>query len=881
MAHWGTQLFVGRARELAAIDEMVAQVTGRGMPGGLLVVGNPGLGKSSLLEEARSRYMTGRQLAMVGYEAERNVPLAAATGLLRALSGQQDWVSTLLSGPSVGDRTTLEPIRIFEAAHLAVDRSGPVLLTVDDLQWVDDLSLALCHYLVRAASTSARPVALLATSRPSAYTTSFASSLGQLLGPSDRFTILELGPLARDEGISLVAGLAPTIRPELAADLWGQAAGSPFWLEALARANTSGLHPSEIVAQRLHGLAADGLAALAALTVAAKPISLQELTRLEDWSGPRAEGAIAELVGRGLAVSLPGGVALSHDLIRSAASRLLPASAQRALHRRLAGLLEADAGDDVQMLRAALEHRHAGRLPTFDLALRLARSPRRRWLGADGLRELAEIAREADPEQDVKEDLQVAVAELASELGDHPYAFELWGALADATIDDRRRQLALLRAAGEAYQLERRAEARSYIVRCRAERSVPPATRLALDALEAQVTFWWAEGQVAEGWTLARRAVRTARRIARKAGGPERLDEARPAYIDALRTGFYAAVQTYDLREQTRIADELIIATRGHDEAAYLDAVFGGALAQRASALLREAEARLRHVWDEARRRLIPSVVIDAGWHLAQTLRELGLLDDAEAVAAEAGAISARTGDVGRFRSMGRLMGQELAFSRGDWRQAASALQVVAEGQANAHERQTLDQSLARWLSRLGGLKFETEAMALLNEGRRLAEAAGCPRCRLENELVAAETLMRFGRTSEAREALNGWDRERPVPIPEDAFQRRRLDALLASQEGDAAAALELLAAVIDEADRLERGFDSLWTRLDRARILVALDRGAAIDAFRDAAERAERMGAWNEAQLAEQALRSLGIRTWRRGPTASKSSAMEPPHRA
>jgi len=45
----------------------------------------------------------------------------------------------------------LEPLRIFETAHRALRQVGRPLLLVDDLQWVDELSLALCHYLVRAA----------------------------------------------------------------------------------------------------------------------------------------------------------------------------------------------------------------------------------------------------------------------------------------------------------------------------------------------------------------------------------------------------------------------------------------------------------------------------------------------------------------------------------------------------------------------------------------------------------------------------------------------------------------------------------------------------------------------------------------------------------
>lgn len=872
----GIPAFVGRTRELAAITEMTAWAARESAPAGVLVLGSPGQGKSRLLAEARSRIKIDHRLAIVGYEPERNVPLASAIGLLRTLSGQRDWVPALFSGPSHGGETALDPIRIFEAAHLAVDRLGRVLLTIDDLQWVDDLSLALCHYLVRAASMSGRPVALLAAARPSPVASSFASSLRQFLGQPDQFTVLELGPLTVEEAISLVAGLAPATGPKRATELWSQAGGSPFWLEALVRASRAGLDPGEIVGERLRSLTPDASAALADLTVAAKPFSIAELAHLEDWPGPRAEAAVAVLVGRGLAVGQPGGVAVTHDLIRSAASRLLPASTRQAIHRRMAALLETEAGDDVQALRAALEHRRAGRLPTLDLALRLARSHRRRWLGTDGLRELAAIAREADLAEPATAELEEAVASLASEVSDHQFALELWAALADATADDRRRQRALLAAASAAYHLDRRAEARSYIARSHGERNVPPATRLALDALEAQVTFWWADGGLAEGRRLAGCAVRAARHMAREAGGPEQLGEARRAYLDALSVGFFAAAQTYDFRAMTRIADELIVGTRGFGDSAHLDAVFRSGMVLREGARLRDAEARLRGAWNEARQRLLPAAAIDAGYLLARSLRDLGRLDEAAAIAVEAASISARTGDPGRLRAWGRTLVQELEFSRGDWHQAAATLQAEAEAAPSAHEAQTLYQCLAMWLARLGGHGYETAVTGYVAEGRRLAEAAGCPRCRLENEIVLAETLVRVGRTSEARSAATGWDRERPIPTPYDSFQRRRLEALLVSQEGDMEPALALLSSVVDAADRLERGLDGLWTRLDLARLLVRVDRTRAADTYRDAAERAERMGARTEARLADQGLRALGVRTWRRGPATSMRAAIE-----
>jgi hypothetical protein len=128
-------------------------------------------------------------------------------------------------------------------------------------------------------------------------------------------------------------------RPRACHGAWNQAGGSPFRLEAPVRASRAGLDPGEILAERLRGLTADASAVLADLAVAAKPFSIAELAQLENWPGPRADGAVTEHIGRGLGVGLPSGVTLSHDLIRSAASRVLPASTREAIHRRFAAIL--------------------------------------------------------------------------------------------------------------------------------------------------------------------------------------------------------------------------------------------------------------------------------------------------------------------------------------------------------------------------------------------------------------------------------------------------------------------------------------------------------------------------------------------------------------
>ena len=114
--------------------------------------------------------------------------MAARRGLdlLRALVAQ---VATgvgsteLLPGDANEENSPLEPVRIFEAAPRALRAAGPALILVDDLQWVDELSLALCHYLVWAADANAQSLASIAAGRPSPNVASLSDSLSHFLAP--------------------------------------------------------------------------------------------------------------------------------------------------------------------------------------------------------------------------------------------------------------------------------------------------------------------------------------------------------------------------------------------------------------------------------------------------------------------------------------------------------------------------------------------------------------------------------------------------------------------------------------------------------------------------------------------------------------------------
>ena len=136
--------------------------------------------------------------------------------------------------------------------------------------------------------------------------------------------------------------------------------------------------------------------------------------------------------------------------------------ARRVLHRRLAEGIEREAGDDPTALRAALAHRRAAGEPSLDLALRIARSPRTRLLGEDGVRELAAIAAEPGGEPAALE-LRERVAQLAGAAGDHALALDMWTRLADEIPEAAARRRAALAAGWSAFVLGRGPEARGFL----------------------------------------------------------------------------------------------------------------------------------------------------------------------------------------------------------------------------------------------------------------------------------------------------------------------------------------------------------------------------------------------------------------------------------
>jgi DNA-binding CsgD family transcriptional regulator len=146
----------GRSRECARIDELLD--AGRAGRSGVLVIGGePGVGKSALLDYARGRGEGFRVLRSAGIESESEFPFAAVHQLVRPVwdhvvdlpTRQRVAVDGAFGlGPASGDDGFLVSLGILGALSDAAS-DCPVLCLIDDAQWLDEPSADALTFVAR------------------------------------------------------------------------------------------------------------------------------------------------------------------------------------------------------------------------------------------------------------------------------------------------------------------------------------------------------------------------------------------------------------------------------------------------------------------------------------------------------------------------------------------------------------------------------------------------------------------------------------------------------------------------------------------------------------------------------------------------------------
>ena len=332
---------VGRQREREAIDRLMSAAQ-EGYGGVLVVHGDPGIGKSSLLEYAIAQASSFRVARAVGVEGEMELPFAALQQLctpdfefLEGLPDPQREAVEIAFGRRGGPAPNpyLVGLAILSLLSDAAEQQ-PLLCVVDDAHWLDRGSEQVLTFVARRLL--ADRIALLFATR----------EVGRAL---ERLPELHVGPLGhRDARALLGSALAGPLDEDVFERLIAEAHGNPLALLELPRERTltqlaggfesapSG-HASEQVTEsfmrRIRTLPADAQQLL--LVAAADQTGDVALVwRAAERLG-LGEAAVQGLAAEGI-LTLGPRVVFRHPLVRSAVYQAADIEARRGVHLALA-----------------------------------------------------------------------------------------------------------------------------------------------------------------------------------------------------------------------------------------------------------------------------------------------------------------------------------------------------------------------------------------------------------------------------------------------------------------------------------------------------------------------------------------------------------------
>jgi PAS domain S-box-containing protein len=246
----------------------------------------------------------------------------------------------------------------------------PLVIFVDDLQWLDPATLTLIEYL--HLHPDARHLLVIGAYRDNEVDQAhpLMLKLGELRRAGARLDQIVLGPLSVDDINQLLCDAlrhAPDeVRP-LAELVHQRSTGNPFFAgqfltslaeEALikfdprSRAWTWNLaavidkrfsdNPVDLMISRLRRLAADAQEALKLLACLGSHADFATLAKLRNQSDDAMHASFRDAIRAGAAVTREGSYRFFHDRVQEAAYALIPTEGRAELHLRIARLLVAE-----------------------------------------------------------------------------------------------------------------------------------------------------------------------------------------------------------------------------------------------------------------------------------------------------------------------------------------------------------------------------------------------------------------------------------------------------------------------------------------------------------------------------------------------------------
>ena len=357
-----TQL-LERDRELERLTALLAD-TAAGEGGLAIVEGPAGVGKTSLLlslrEQARARGLT--TLSATGAQLEGAFPFGVCHQLLNEVMAGLSPAERLevLSGaaaharPLFGEAPEPGPAPpggdpLFSVVHglywLAANLAerSPLLVLVDDAQWVDEPSLRLLDYLGRRLE--GLPIGLVVALR-SGEPAQEHEALGALRSQPGA-SLVQLSPLS-DEGVAMMVRRERRSATDLFCRECAEATGgNPFYLRELLSGGTIPARGVESIARsvldRIERLGPDAQALTSAMAVLGDGIPIRWAASLGGLEPEEAASAADALVGAEVLEVDSDRLGFAHPIVRESVYANLPVARRAADHARAAEILSDEA----------------------------------------------------------------------------------------------------------------------------------------------------------------------------------------------------------------------------------------------------------------------------------------------------------------------------------------------------------------------------------------------------------------------------------------------------------------------------------------------------------------------------------------------------------
>jgi DNA-binding SARP family transcriptional activator len=342
---------IDRESELEQLHEALRSSMARG---GLVfaMTGAPWMGKTRLLEELAS-FAHGDRDVLIGraFRMEQSLPYGVATQVLGGATAHVDALRDEIPEWAMNELGRLAPgfapaadetpdrfgeLRLLEGIHTVLSilaRERPILIILDDAQWMDTSSAALFSYLARRISEM--PVAMVVAARTEEE---LLPAVAEMMTAADQSVAIR--PLTVQHLIPLVGGDENAARR-----LREKTGGVPLLVNEALTSDGDSLPSTPGMARYMEArLLEIGDLGRQILTAAAALNGICDATLLRETSGRSEEEvveAVEELVAAGLLREIPesDGLSFTLDALERVTYETTSMVRRRLLHRRAARAL--------------------------------------------------------------------------------------------------------------------------------------------------------------------------------------------------------------------------------------------------------------------------------------------------------------------------------------------------------------------------------------------------------------------------------------------------------------------------------------------------------------------------------------------------------------